>query len=107
MTSRLSAMALLGSRIVRKTVVVRDHVRAIQLMLEEARQEGGEILDPAIANVGTIAGDLDEIANQFEAEFAHEFKSHSVLVSWPEASESVAQSTSARTLCAGHDDSAK
>jgi methyl-accepting chemotaxis protein len=77
-TSKLSAMALLGSRIVRKTVVVRDHVRAIQIMLEAARQEGGVIPEPAVANLTTIARDLDEIANQFEAEFAHEFESHSV-----------------------------
>lgn len=82
-TSRLSAMALLGGRIVRKTVVARDHVRAIQQMLEGARRQGGTIPEQAIANLTTIAGDLDEIANQFEAEFAHEFESHSVSVSWP------------------------
>lgn len=86
-TSRLSAMALLGNRIVRKTAVVRDHVRAIQLMLEAARQEGGTIPEPAMANLTTIAGDLDEIASQFEAEFAHEFESHSVPASWPRSTQ--------------------
>ncbi len=80
-TSRLAAMALLGGRIVRRTIIVRDHIRAVQLFLEAARQEGSAIPDPVVANLTAIAGDLDEIANQFEADFTHEFESHSVSVS--------------------------
>lgn len=82
-TSRLSAIALLGGRIVRRAVVVRDHVRATQQAVEAARRQGGPVPETAPANLAGIAEDLDHIVSQFEAEFAHEFERHSVPLSRP------------------------
>ena len=84
LTSRLSAMALLGGRIVRKASLARDHIRGVELMLTAARREGVPIPEPVISNLAAIGGDLEKIADEFEADFAHEFRVHSVSIPFPQ-----------------------
>ncbi len=92
-TSRLSALALLGGRVVRKATLVRDHVRSIELMLDAARQEGGTIPESVGFNLMRVGADLERITDEFEMMFAHEFDSHSVRPSV----------TKGRTVSLGHD----
>lgn len=74
-TSRLSAIALLGGRVVRKTTLVRDHVGALELILATARNEGCAIPEAVIPNLAAISSELERIRDEFEALFAHEFQS--------------------------------
>lgn len=77
-TARLSALALLGGRVVRKASLVRDHVRSIELTLTTARQEGGAIPESVIFNLLCVGADLERITGEFEMVFAREFDSHSI-----------------------------
>jgi hypothetical protein len=63
---------------VRKAALVHDHVRATELMLTAASQEGGAVPEPAILNLSTISSDLARITDEFEAMFAQEFEAVSV-----------------------------
>lgn len=71
--SKLSAIALLGQRFVRKTVMIGDHLEAVTGMLEIAKDGHREIPEAALHNLRSMITRLQEIPGDFEAEFAKEF----------------------------------
>ena len=76
--SKLSAMALLSQRLVRRIVVIRNHLQAVTGMLDMARAEQREIPEPVLDNLASIIASLEEIPAEFEAEFARQLDQHSV-----------------------------
>lgn len=76
-TSRLSAVALVGGRMARKAVSIRDRVRSVELLLAAVQREQ-DLPQTVILRLSEIGADLDGIRTEFEAAFAHEFETHSV-----------------------------
>jgi HAMP domain-containing protein len=70
--SKLSAMALLGQGLVKKMVLLKDHLEAVTGMLELARDEHHEVPEPALHNLKSMIRTLQEIPAEFEAEFARQ-----------------------------------
>lgn len=95
--SKLSAMALLGQRMVRKIVLIKDHLEAVTGMLDLARDEHREIPEPVLCNLKGIIRTLQEIPSEFEADFARQLGQHSV----PAAGDSSWQQAVHGTVIAG------
>lgn len=75
--SKLSAMALLGQGLVRKTVLIKDHLEAVTGMLDLARHERREVPESVLHNLRSMIRTLEEIPAQFDADFARQLGQHS------------------------------
>jgi HAMP domain-containing protein len=75
--SKLSAMALLGHGLVRKIVLLKDHLEAVTGMLDLAKEERREIPEPVLDNLKSMICELKEIPAEFEADFARQLGQHS------------------------------
>jgi HAMP domain-containing protein len=76
--SKLSGMALVGHSLVRKILLIKDHLEAVNGMLDLAKSDGREIPEPALHNLKSIIASLREIPAEFEAEFGRQLGLHSV-----------------------------
>jgi len=76
--SKLSALAVVGQRLVRKVSVVREHVLAIRNMLATARQNREPVPEAALENLTAAAGHLESIESDFESEFERELSRHTL-----------------------------
>jgi hypothetical protein len=65
-------MALLGQGLVRKMVLLKDHLEAVTGMLDLARDEHREVPEPVLHNLRSMIGTLQEIPAEFEADFARQ-----------------------------------
>ena len=77
-TSKLSAMALVGQGVVRKALLIADHVEAVQTMVDQARSSNCETTEFVSCNLKEITASLREIPGEFEAAFARQFGLYSV-----------------------------
>ena len=75
--SELSAMALLGQGLVRKIVLLKDHLEAVTGMLDLARDENREVPEPVLHNLRSMIRTLQEIPAEFEADFARRLRRYS------------------------------
>ena len=76
-TSRLSAVALVGGRMARKATSIRDRVRSVEVLMAAVQRER-DVPEAVLLRLSEIGADLDAIRTDFEAAFAHEFETHSV-----------------------------
>jgi methyl-accepting chemotaxis protein len=74
--SKLSALALLGTRMVRKINLAKDHVNGVMILLKVARQRDRNVPKAAIDNLQFTAGSLEELKEEFETQFQQEFLRH-------------------------------
>jgi methyl-accepting chemotaxis protein len=74
--SKLSALAVVGQRIVRKVSLIREHVLAIRNMLATAQQNQEPIPQAAVENLTAAAGNLESLESDFESEFERELRQH-------------------------------
>jgi signal transduction histidine kinase len=72
--SKLSVLALLGSRFVRRTKLAADHVTSIRAMLEAARKNNQPIPEAVFTNLNLVAKDLHQLETDFDTQFSAEFK---------------------------------
>lgn len=71
--SKLSALALLGTRLLRKINLARDHVNGVAILLKVARQRDQNVPEAAINNLQFTAKSLEELEKEFETQFQQEF----------------------------------
>jgi HAMP domain-containing protein len=76
--SKLSVLALLGSRFVRRAKLAADHVTSIRALLETARKNDGKIPDAVFTNLNLVAKDLKQLEAEFDTQFSAEFQRWSV-----------------------------
>ena len=76
--SKLSGMALVGRSLVRKILLIKDHLEAVNGMLDLAKGDGREIPEPALHNLKSIIASLRQIPAEFEAEFDRQLGLHAV-----------------------------
>lgn len=81
--SKLSALAILGRRLVRKVMVAREHLLAIRSLLNVAREHREQVPEAAIRNLDAAAESLTVIESEFEREFQHELSRHAMQASPP------------------------
>ncbi len=74
--SKLSALALLGHSLVRKIVVIRDHLQAVTGMVGLAKGDGREVPESVLPNLECIIASLQEIPAEFEVEFTRQMNQH-------------------------------
>jgi HAMP domain-containing protein len=76
--SKLSALAIVGQRLVRKVMVVRQHILAIRSLLSVAREHREQVPDAALKNLDAAAESLTLIESEFEQEFQRELNRYIV-----------------------------
>lgn len=94
--SKLSAMALLGNGLVKKIILLKDHLEAVTGMLDLAREEHREVPEPVLNNLKSMIQELKVIPAQFDADFARQLGQHSAPttpVSRPPQNENAAGET--------------
>jgi hypothetical protein len=76
--SKLSALAILGQRMVRRVVIAREHVLAIGALLEVSRERLEVVPEAALRNLEAAAAVLTAVESEFETEFQKELSRHTV-----------------------------
>jgi hypothetical protein len=76
--SKLSALALLGGRFVRRAKLAAEHVTSIRALLESAQKGGGKIPEAVFTNLTLVAKDLKQLEADFDSQFSAEFQRWSV-----------------------------
>lgn len=74
--SKLSAMALIGQRIVRRIEVAKGHLFAAANAIQVAKPIRCEAPEQVLHDLETALASLTEIQTQFEVEFYSQFKRH-------------------------------
>jgi methyl-accepting chemotaxis protein len=74
--SKLSALALLGTRMLRKINLAKEHVNGVAILLKVARQRDQNVPEAAIDNLQFTAKSLEELKEEFETQFQQEFLRH-------------------------------
>lgn len=72
-TSKLSALALIGNRIVRRVRLSKDHAEAVSGLLEVSKQYGQPVPDAAVRNLRFVSKTLGEIEADFTADLERVF----------------------------------
>ncbi len=76
--SKLSALAIIGKRLVRKVKLVREHLLAIRGLLEVAHEHRESVPEAALRNLDAAAESLASLESEFDTEFDHELRRHIV-----------------------------
>lgn len=77
-TSKLSAMALLGQSLLRRIVQAKEHLQATATLLRSARASQKPVPPQVLVSLDALVIVLEEIPDQFEEEFARQFRLHSL-----------------------------
>ncbi len=83
-TSKLSALALIGNRIVRRVRLSKEHAEGVSGLLEVARQYGQPVPEAAVRNLRFVSKTLQEIETEFAADFDRQFDQLSMKLRPPE-----------------------
>lgn len=73
-SSRLSALALLGHRLIRRIGLARNKVSGAAQVLEAAQRRRSPAPDSAVADLHAAAAQLEAIENQFHTDFDREVR---------------------------------
>jgi|SRR6185312_5937005 len=76
--SKLSVLALIGNRFVRRAKLAAEHVTSIRALLEVARKNEQKIPDVVFTNLNLVAKDLQQLEAEFDSQFSAEFQRWSV-----------------------------
>ena len=76
--SKLSALAIIGKRLVRKVKLVREHLLAIRALLEVAHEHREGVPESALQNLNAAAENLALLESEFDTEFDRELRRHVV-----------------------------
>lgn len=76
--SKLSVLALIGSRIVRRAKLAAEQVTSIKALLEGVRKNQQPVPDVVITNLTLVAKDLQQLEADFDTQFSAEFQRWSV-----------------------------
>lgn len=76
--SKLSALAIVGQRLVRRVMLVREHLAAIRSLLGVAHQQRQEVPEAALRNLDAAAASLAVLETEFQREFDRELSRHTV-----------------------------
>ncbi len=76
--SKLSALAIIGQRLVRRALVVREHLVAIRSLLGVARQHREPVPEAALTNLEAATQNLAVLQEEFDREFDRELRRHQV-----------------------------
>jgi HAMP domain-containing protein len=76
--SKLSALALMGSRFVRRAKLAADHVTSIRALLDLAQKNKQPIPEVVFTNLNLVAKDLQQLEAEFDTQFSAEFQRWSI-----------------------------
>lgn len=72
--SKLSVLALIGSRLVRRAKLAADHVTSIRALLEVTQKNQQKIPEVVFTNLNLVAKDLHQLEVDFDSQFSAEFQ---------------------------------